>query len=130
MISNQLTPEVARFVGTAWLAAALGLGALLGLLRSRRKLAGTTLIAPWCWAMFSLAVVAGSETICRSQSVAPSTAWLSHIRYLAATTTFCPFMALLGAKRPQNRAWQFIVLALLTVLALPAVEGLLFRPHA
>ncbi len=32
-------------------------------------------------------------------------------------------VAILGAKRPQDSAWQLIVLALLVVLALPAVEA-------
>ena len=35
-------------------------------------------------------------------------------------------MALLGAKRPQDRGWQFIVLSLWLVLALPSFEWLLF----
>jgi hypothetical protein len=36
-------------------------------------------------------------------------------------------MALLGAKRPQDRPWHFIVLSLWVVLALPALHVLLLR---
>jgi hypothetical protein len=53
----------------------------------------------------------------------PSTAAL---RYIAAVSTFCPVMALLGAKRPQDVGWQFIVFSLWFVLALPGLEWLLF----
>ena len=35
-------------------------------------------------------------------------------------------MALLGAKRPQDRGWQFIVAALWGILSLPSVHWLLF----
>ncbi len=45
------------------------------------------------------------------------------LRYLAGICTFAPFMALLGAKRPQNKAWQFVVLTLLFVLAGPAISA-------
>jgi hypothetical protein len=48
------------------------------------------------------------------------------LRYAAAITTFAPTMAVLGAKRPQHFAWQFIVLTLLVVLALPSLEAALF----
>ena len=52
--------------------------------------------------------------------------WLMPLRFAAAMATFCPLMALLGAKRPQDRAWQFIVFSLWIVLSLPSFEWLLF----
>ena len=47
--------------------------------------------------------------------------------YLAATATLCPVVALLGAKKPQNRAWQWIVGALWLILSLPALTAVTFR---
>ena len=36
-------------------------------------------------------------------------------------------MAVLGAKRPQDRAWQLIVLSLLGVLSLPAIQDVVYH---
>ena len=47
--------------------------------------------------------------------------------YLAVTATLCPVVALLGAKKPQNRAWQWIVGALWLILSLPALTAVTFR---
>jgi len=44
--------------------------------------------------------------------------------YVAATAAFCPLMAILGAKRPQNMGWQFIVVSLWGVFILPVGEML------
>jgi hypothetical protein len=37
-------------------------------------------------------------------------------------------MALLGAKRPQNLAWQWIVFSFWIIAALPAIQGLVLQP--
>lgn len=117
-------------------AALLGLGVLL---RGRRALAGSTLVAPWWWstsvllivtALEVLAAIAVSVATTGSNAGGTPPAWITHVELVAAALTFCPLMALLGAKRPQDRAWQFIVLSLAVVLMLPAAEALLFRPGA
>lgn len=87
----------------------------------------TTLFASWCWAGVSLTALATAELAiawCMQDSLP---AWVSHLHYCAAVTTFAPVMAVFGAKRPQNRAWQLIVLALLAILVMPSVQALLFR---
>lgn len=55
-----------------------------------------------------------------------SPARMAAVRYMAHVTMFCPLMAVLGAKRPQNREWSFIVFSWWIVLSLPAISALLF----
>ena len=52
--------------------------------------------------------------------------WASLLRFVVATSTFCPVVAVLGAKRPQDSGWKFIVASLWLVLALPAIQTMLF----
>ncbi len=47
---------------------------------------------------------------------------------IAICSTFCPLVSLLGAKRPQNKAWQWIVASFWIIAALPAIEGLALQP--
>src|SRR5262249_3512281 len=91
-----------------------------------RSLQGTTLVAPVAWAVFSLIALAGAELIAW---FSPTADWLPHLRLTAAGTTFCPLMALLGAKRPQDRGWQFVVLSLWVLVAFYALTELAYRPH-
>ncbi|HEV3004408.1 MAG TPA: hypothetical protein VGX78_08090 [Pirellulales bacterium] len=105
----------------------LGLVGTTGLLRAGRGLRGTTLLAPWRWACLSFALLAFGEVLLACQACEAASLWPFHVRYLAGTTTLAPYVALLGAKRPQDRAWQWIVLALLVFLALPSGKALLFN---
>ncbi|MBI1902107.1 MAG: hypothetical protein HYS13_13475 [Planctomycetia bacterium] len=107
---------IASLIAAGW-----ALAAAAALWRSRRRYAGTTLIAPIAWGCAALLVLAGVEVASAFQW-APRES-LSCLRYLATCGTFAPGMALLGAKRPQDRAWQFVVLTLLAVLALPVVQS-------
>jgi hypothetical protein len=110
---------------TAALAGLLCLAGLCLQLLARRKLLGTTLLAPWVWSVVALLAIAGAEiAVGMVDSLPPN--WRMGLRYSAAMATFTPTMALLGAKRPQDRAWQFIVLSLWAILALPSLEWLLF----
>lgn len=99
-----------------------------GMLSGWRWVRGTTLVAPWCWGLLSLLAVGGTEVALASTADGPPAAWWSHARFAAAATTFCPTVALLGAKRPQSRAWQFIVASLWIVVVLPSGEALLYVP--
>jgi hypothetical protein len=93
-----------------------------------RGIRGTTLLAPWWWSVVSLSLVAGGEAaiaVCRVSETAAAAQW----RLAAGAMTFCPLVALLGAKRPQNRAWQFIVFSFWVILALPAAQARLLRPE-
>lgn len=77
---------------------------------------GTTAAAPLSWAIVSLVALTMDAAISLvSFGGAPSAAL--HRNYLAGLTTLAPFVSLLGAKRPQDRAWQLIVASLLALLA-------------
>jgi hypothetical protein len=106
---------IASLIAAGW-----ALAAAAALWRSRRRYAGTTLIAPLAWGCAALLLLAGVEVTSAFKLVPRGS--LAYLRYLAACGTFAPGMALLGAKRPQDRAWQFVVLTLLAVLALPVVQ--------
>jgi hypothetical protein len=102
---------------------AMGLSALL--MRAPR-LRGTTLVAVCNWSLLALLAVAGTECLVAAVRWPANEPWAMAIRFVAAASTICPTMALLGAKRPQDRAWQFIVLTLWIILSLPAGHWLLF----
>ncbi|REJ70004.1 MAG: hypothetical protein DWQ31_01945 [Planctomycetota bacterium] len=100
--------------------------ALAGMFWRRSRLAGTTLLAPWWWALLAVASVALVEL---GPRFAPSAAgWLgqSATRYTAYVAMLCPSMAILGAKRPQDRPWQAIVLSLWAILLVPVFSSLFF----
>ena len=104
-----------------------GLGFAL-LLWRRRALAGTTLVAPWYWAIVCLAAVAGVEVVAGLTTPDCQPYWLVSLRLMAAVSTFCPIVSALGAKRPQHRVWQWIVLSLWCILSLPAAEAVWLQP--
>ena len=117
------TPTALRIAAIVLPAAAIG-GVLV---RAHRFVRGTTLTAPWAWAWVALLAVAGVELLAASVAASGPPLWLDAARYLAAVATFCPVMAVLGAKRPQDRAWQIIVASLWGVLSLPALQDLLYH---
>jgi hypothetical protein len=90
------------------------------------RLRGTTLAAPAVWAAGSLAAVGCVELLAATGLVDGHPA--SQLRFAAAVTVLCPMMAVLGAKRPQDRAWQWVVVALLATLWLPAANVWIVGP--
>lgn len=94
----------------------VGMVTLLGVALSLRNLRGTTLLAAWGWACLA------AITLVALQGAEPG----SPAAFVAAVLTLAPMVAVLGAKRPQHHAWQFIVLSLQAILMMPAVEGMLF----
>jgi hypothetical protein len=94
--------------------------AIVGAIRNAR---GTTLVAPLAWALLAYVVLNLSGIALRMNVGPDALKWI----YIASVGTLCPTVALFGAKRPQNRAWQLIVLAFWFVLALPAIQSLLMH---
>lgn len=94
-----------------------------GLWRQLRLVRHTTLIATWVWSATSLAAVAGCEIVVGLFAPNGVAGWIEPLRFFAAVATFCPNISLLGAKRPQDGMWNFIVLSLWGVLSLPAAES-------
>ena len=95
----------------------------LALLVSRLpRVAGTTLLAPLRWTCLSALALGGIQVLVACAAWGPST--VQALQYGAGTLSLCPLMALLGAKRPQNVAWQWIVASLWVVMVLPVGEML------
>ncbi len=110
---------------TSWLNYVLVALAAMVLVVRHHQLRGTTLVAPWWWAFGSLAALSTVEALVDLAVLEPAhhAAW----RFLAATSTLCPGIALLGAKRPQDRSWQWIVASLWLIIALPAIQQLVLH---
>ncbi len=93
-----------------------------------RRIWGTTLIGAQAWLASCLVAIGGIEIWLAAMAETTLPRAAEPLRYVAVTLTFCPLIALMGAKRPQDRAWHFIVFSLWVVLALPALHVGLLRP--
>ncbi len=101
--------------------------AAMALFRARGRFAGTTLLPPIYWAIAVCFVGGGLEVASALGAVHAGEAGRRTWEYLAAVATLAPPIAVLGAKRPQDKAWQVIVATLLVVLCLPAVQTWAFH---
>jgi hypothetical protein len=100
-------------------AAALAILAARGI----RRLRGTTLAAPAVWVILVALVQAAVALALAIRSDWRGSFGASLAHYAADVGTLCPMMAVLGAKRPQDRGWQWVVAALWVVLLVPAVQS-------
>lgn len=74
-------------------------------------------MATWCWSFLAFLLVFTLEvTYGILQRPCPEA-----LRYIARVSLLLPVVSLLGAKRPQDGPWNFVVLALWGVLASPAI---------
>ena len=104
---------------------ACGVVGVAGLLLARGKIQGTTLVWPWAWTVAAIAAVTLCEAVIGVVDHAAGVGWAPALRYAAALVTLCPFISLLGARRPHDGAWQFIVGCFWLVFVLPAVTTVL-----
>ncbi len=100
-------------------------GLLLG---AFKRIRSTTLLAPWCWLITTIWSIALAHTLEPSSDSPRDQHWIEALQFSAHAFVFCPFMSLLGARRPQNKMWEFIVFSLWLVLILPALETVLLSP--
>lgn len=128
----QATPGGNRAVdptGQTLITCAAATAVLVTLWLKRPAVRGTTLLAVAWWhavATLSLVAAAGISWLAREPSLFTTA---GPPRYVAGVATLCPMMALLGAKRPQSRAWSAIVAALWLILALPGIGAELYGHH-
>jgi len=122
----------------------LAFAASVLLIFAMRNIKSTTLIAPWCWLVVTIWSIALAHTLGHDNSDSainlhrdsagnPFSSprqqyWIEAIQFGAHALVFCPFMSLLGARRPQNKMWEFIVFSLWIILVLPALETVLLSP--
>jgi hypothetical protein len=107
---------------SAWWSAALALLLAACGLATLRRVRGTTLTAPTLWWIAAATAIAAVEGMLAYQHADPTTLQASLWRYAAAVGTFCPLTAVLGAKRPQDRGWQWVVASLWLVLLVPVAQ--------
>lgn len=96
--------------------------------QKRGRLRDTTIQAPCYWTLFAILVLTGTEIGLDLLDADKTTVWYQPVRYAAAVATFCPPMAVLGAKRPQDHGWQIVVLSLWLILLVPSTQWLLLQP--
>ena len=117
-----ISPEMPASAVGSWIGVGLAAAILVVAAAGRRRLRGTTLAAPAAWAVASglaLAAVEARRALGAPEGTLAASLW----SYAAAVGTCCPVMAVLGAKRPQDRGWQWVVLSLWVVLLLPSLQS-------
>src|ERR1700690_1475662 len=126
-ITPRSAGETVALVSVSLTAVAIALSVMV-VVRGLRRARGTTLVAPLVWTLVSLGAIAAGLIVRTQDAALPGVTTADKWWLLAVTATFCPLVSLLGAKSPQHRVWQWIVLSFWIVAALPAIEGLVFQP--
>jgi len=101
-----------------------GLGAALAaaLILFGRPLRGSTLVGPWVWGVIS-ALLLSAVSLGHAFELFANATTAALWQYAAEVSILCPGVALMGARRPQHSAWQFVVATLYAILLVPAIQG-------
>src|SRR5487761_1332802 len=105
-----------------------GIAATIVCLTAGWRMRATTLAAPRAWAAAALLLVTCGVASAAFMHDPPLAAAMAHLNFLAGVSTLAPFVALLGARRPQDHAWQLIVLSLVALLAFQDLRGWFVDP--
>jgi hypothetical protein len=116
---------IPRGIVGALLAAGLAGGTIVLLAMLRTQVRGTTLAGPWLWSLGALAGLGIVEALFQLWPAGDRPLWIPAARFIVSALSLCPIVAVLGAKRPQDRAWHFVVLALWGIVSLPSLMSLL-----
>jgi hypothetical protein len=116
-VRGTVTAVMTSAIG-ATLAIVAGLSVLL---LARDAVRQMTLVGAWWWTLAALLGWAGVE-LCGGFSGIGSGP-LPLLRFAAVAISFCPAIAVIGAKRPQHMAWNLVVLSLWIIATLPAAEA-------
>jgi hypothetical protein len=87
-------------------------------------LSGTTLGPALWWSVAALVAVASNYALATTE-ISDAPLWSGQLGFAVASLTLCPTLAVLGAKRPQHHAWQWIVVSLWVIVNLPSAQSLL-----
>lgn len=109
-----------------WMIASLVVGAA-ALWKARAAIRGTTLTATWWWCVIAWATNHIVELATMLEMV--DIDQLPALRLAARVLLLCPAVSLLGIKRPQDKAWNFVVASLWAILALPAAEQVFLQTY-
>lgn len=114
-----LSPAVETTAAAAIAAGLLWAGLLA--LRAGRRLRGTTLRPAWVWSLVALLCWSSAWLIPRVREGFPPERQ-DGLWYLAGVLGLCPWMGVLGARRPGVGVWTwFVLLPLVAVLTLPVL---------
>jgi len=110
---------------TVNMSSAMIVASLIGLLSVAvcwPRVRDSTLVGPWIWSIAFFATL--SLMLMFGLASEPSIS----ARYAMTCLSFCPAVALLGAKRPQHQMWHFVVATFAGMMVLPSFEVLILQP--
>jgi hypothetical protein len=100
--------------------------ALVALVVARKHVLGTTLIVSWWWSIAALLAASSVEYLALGRVLSDDNT-LAALRYTARVLLLCPTISVLGAKRPQDGPWNFVVVSLWGILTLPALQAIVLN---